>query len=82
MEDRRTAIRAYHAAHGNINEQQKAQTIFDSQLERRRALGAGITKGGTAFVNEERQALLQHDAYHLRLVSDEDESDEDDDDDE
>ncbi|KAL8823707.1 MAG: hypothetical protein Q9191_005619 [Dirinaria sp. TL-2023a] len=71
MGDRRTAIRAYHAAHGNASDEQKAQTIFDSHLERRRVLGAGVTKGGTAFVNEERRALLQHDPYHLRLVSDE-----------
>lgn len=77
MAVRTSAIRAYHAAHGNRNDEQKSQTIFDSQLERRRALGAGIVKVGTGFVNEERQALLQHDSYHLRLVSDEGEDDDD-----
>ncbi len=69
--EREAAIDAYHDVHGITSEKQKARAEFEAQLQKRRAVGSGITKGGTAFVNDRRRALLAHGGYEIRRVEDE-----------
>jgi len=69
--EREAAIDAYHDVHGITSKKQKARAEFEAQLQKRRAVGSGITKGGTAFVNDRRRALLSHGGYEIRRVEDE-----------
>lgn len=73
--EREAAIDAYHDVHGITTKKQKARVDFETQLQKRRALGGGITKGGTTFVDGRRRALLSHGGYEVRRVGDEDDSD-------
>lgn len=68
--EREAAIDAYHDVHGITSKKQKARAEFEAQLQKRRALGSGITKGGTTFVDGKRRALLSHGGYEIRMVGD------------
>lgn len=68
--ERDAAIDAYQDVHGNTSKKEKARAEFEAQLQKRRAIGAGITKGGTTFVNDKRRALLTHGPYEIRRVED------------
>lgn len=70
-DEREAAIDAYHDVHGITSKKQKARAEFEAQLQKRRAVGSGITKGGTSFVDEKRRKLLSHDGYEIRRVEDE-----------
>ena len=70
VEERETAIDAYHDTHGISSTREKARAEFEAQLEKRRAIGSGITKGGTTFVNDQRRALLSHGPYEISRVED------------
>lgn len=69
-QEREAAIEAYHDVHGITTTKQKARAVFEAQLQKRRKVGSGITKGGTAFVDDKRRKLLSHGAYEIRRVED------------
>ena len=70
-DERSKVAKAYHDAHENKTEAQKAQAVFDNLKERRRKLGPGIERGGLKFVTDAKRALLE-DEPELRKVDDDD----------
>ena len=57
-DERAKVAKAFHAAHENKTEAQKAQAVFDNRVERRRKLGPGIERTGHHFVTDAKRALL------------------------
>lgn len=57
-DERAKVAKAFHAAHENKTEAQKAQAVFDNRVERRRKLGPGIERAGHQFVTDATRALL------------------------
>ena len=51
--------KAYHVAHENETEEEKASALYQAQLDRRRALGPGMLKTGATFVNDKKRKLLE-----------------------
>lgn len=71
--DERTKVaKAFHSAHENKTEAQKAQAVFDNLAERKRKLGPGIERGGHKFVTDTKRNLLQ-DELELREADNADE---------
>lgn len=64
--------RAYHTAHENKTEAQKAQAVFDNLLQRRKNLGPGIERGGHTFVTGAKRSLLDTGLDGLRRVDEAD----------
>ena len=61
--------RAFHTAHENKTEAQKAQAVFDNLSTRKRKLGPGIERGGHKFVTDGKRGLLEEGPDELRKVA-------------
>lgn len=55
----RITARAYHKAHGNKTELEKAKAILASVEAKKRATGLGITRQGATFVTEEMRTRVR-----------------------
>ena len=51
--------KAYHAAHENDTEEERASAIYQAHLGRRRKVGPGVLRTGASFVNEKKRKLLE-----------------------
>ena len=53
--------KAYHVAHENNMEEERASAIYQAHLDRRRVVGPGVLRAGVSFVNEKKRKLLEVD---------------------
>lgn len=68
---RRTA-RAYHKAHGNATEAEKARAIHKAVAAKKRATGLGIERGGSTFVTPKMRERVDEGPSGISKVADED----------
>ncbi len=52
----RAAAEAYHKAHGNVTERDKAKSIFRAYVEKKNAQGYGMTRMGSRVITKAAQA--------------------------
>ena len=71
-DQRAKVAKAFHIAHENKTEAQKAQAVLDNLIERRQKLGPGIERAGHQFVTDGKRALLDVDEGELRKVDEAD----------
>ena len=55
----RQTAKAYHAAHDNDTEEDRANALYEAHLRKRRAVGPGVLKTGATFVNDKKRQKLQ-----------------------
>lgn len=51
--------KAYHAAHENDTEEERASAIYQAHLGRRRTVGPGVLRTGASYVNEKKREMLE-----------------------
>ena len=55
----RQTAKAYHVAHDNDTEEDRANALYEAHLRKRRAVGPGVLKTGATFVNDKKRQKLQ-----------------------
>lgn len=68
----RSTARAYHEAHGNRTEADRARAVLEAVEAKKRATGLGIDRGGSTFVTAKMRDLVDEGPAGISKVAEED----------